>query len=281
LVNIRLSQGSWEYDPANKLGRDGHFGAVYFGRGKNDLPVAIKKLHVGQTENASREVQVAKSLLGHTHPHVIGLLDIGVDSSSGAIFLVMEKAEQSLQDLIDKRAPLPPTDALEIIDAIAAGLEEIGNLVHRDLKPDNVLLHNGVWKLADLGLARFVEAITASNTMKGYGTLPYCAPEQIRGDRATKKTDVYALGAILYALLTGQPPFPGPTREDYIQQHLYETAGELKNSTLIIPAIQQLGYDCLAKNPLNRPELASLRNRVQYIRISLGVTLGLPRFLGQ
>jgi eukaryotic-like serine/threonine-protein kinase len=266
-IRIRLTRAEWEYDPAEPLGKPGGFGAVYVGRATDGRTVAIKRLHIDRLGVTSREIEVAKFLLGHTHPHVIGMLDVGRDSATDAIFLVMERAQQSLQNLINDSAPIATTDALEIVDAIAAGLEEIGELIHRDLKPDNVLLHNGVWKLADLGLARFIEETTAPNTMKGFLTLPYCAPEQCRMERATKATDVYALGAILYALLTGQPPFPGPTQEEYFQQHQFDTPPTLKAPS----AVQQLGLDCLAKNPLNRPSLANLRIRVHKARTSLGV----------
>src|ERR1700733_3809787 len=93
--------------------------------------------------------------------------------------------------------------ALETLIAIASGLEEIGDIIRRDLKPGNVLLHEGVWKLADLGLARFAEVATSLNTMRDSLTPPYAAREQWRGERPTKATDVYGVGCIMHAISRG------------------------------------------------------------------------------
>jgi hypothetical protein len=210
-----------------------------------------------------RELNIAEYLLGHNHPHVIPILDAGRDASTGDDFIVMAQAQQSLQDLVDKAAPLAEADALEIIDAIASGLMEIGELVHRDLKPGNVLLHNGVWKLSDLGLARYVEDTTSANTMKRALSPPYAAPEQWRLERATKATDVYALGCIIHALLTGDPPFP---RGDLSHLHQFEPPPALAASD----RLRSLADACLAKSPQLRPTLQSIRAQVLRARQMLG-----------
>ena len=181
-------------------------------------------------------------------------------------FIVMARAQQSLQDLVEKAAPLAEPDVLEIIDAIVGGLIEIGELVHRDLKPGNVLLHNGVWKIADLGLARFVEASTSANTMKGFLSAQYAAPEQWRDEHATKATDVYALGCIIYALMTGRPPFTGRTREDYSRLHQFNVPPALKASD----RLRSLASACLGKNPLGRPSLSSVTAQARRARQAFG-----------
>src|SRR4051812_32376853 len=154
----------------------------------------------------------------------------------------MEKAQESLEDLVRHQAPIEESSALEILDAIVAGLQEIGDIVHRDLKPGNVLLHQGVWKIADLGLARFLEATTAPVTMRDFLSFQYCAPEQLNSESPTKATDVYAVGGITYALLTGKPPFPGPSQADFAHQHRYQSPETIP----CIHALAQLPLDCLS-----------------------------------
>lgn len=201
--------------------------------------VAIKRLKVDAVGPVGREMELAGYFLGHSHPHVIGIFDVGQDTATGDVFIVMERAQQR-------------------------------EVAHRDLKPANILLHQGVWKIADLGLARFLEASTAPITMRDFLSFQYCAPEQLNAERPTKATDVYALGGIAYALLTGNPPFPGPSPVDYAQQHRYEVPRRLH----FIPALAQLALDCLSKSPAVRPTLQSIRSRIQKMRASLGVSLG-------
>jgi serine/threonine-protein kinase len=146
-------------------------------------------------------------LKGRPFEHVVPFIDAGEDADTGGYFVIMPKAEGSLQNKLTKNGPVVPTEAASILLQITKGLIEVGELVHRDLKPDNVLLHEGKWKIADFGIARFVEEATASNTLKDHLSPYYAAPEQWRGERATHATDVYALGCIAFCLLTGMPPF--------------------------------------------------------------------------
>jgi len=110
-------------------------------------------------------------------------------------------AEKSLEDEVQDQGNLPENKVVEILIQIVTGLDEVRDIIHRDLKPDNVLLHKNKWKIADFGIARFVEESTSLNTLKGYLTPPYAAPEQWKMERATHATDVYALGCIGYKLL--------------------------------------------------------------------------------
>src|SRR5207302_2073190 len=122
-------------------------------------------------------------------------------------FLVMPRADGSLQDAVERDGTLTPSDAASVLLQIIQGLNEVGDIVHRDLKPDNVLRHENRWKVADFGIARFVEEATASITLKDCLSPFYAAPEQWRLERATHATDVYALGCVGFFLLTGKPPF--------------------------------------------------------------------------
>jgi serine/threonine-protein kinase len=209
-------------------------------------------------------MRIADYLLGHGLEHVIPIFDAGFDTDAGTNFIVMPIAQTSLQQVIASGA-LSEKEALEILTAIAAGLEEIGDIIHRDLKPGNVLLHEGVWKLADLGLARFAEAATSLNTMRDALTPPYAAPEQWRGERPSKATDVYALGCIMYALLQGAPPFAGPTNADYSHQHQFVAAPGLESS----PHLRRLAAACLSKAPELRPSLRNLRKQLDVAAIAI------------
>lgn len=270
MQEIILGGTVWQLNEAQSLGPPGGFGAVFVGHSANLGAVAIKRLHLNA--KSSRELEIADFLLHHNHPHVIPIYAAGIDETSGQYFIVMARADQSLQDLIDRAAPLAELEALEIVDAILAGLNEICDLVHRDLKPGNVLLHNGVWKLADLGLARFVEASTALNTMKDFLSPQYAAPEQWQGEHASKGTDIYALGCIIYALLTGRPPFDGHTHADFAEQHRLAIPPPLQAS----PALRRIVAECLAKNAHVRPGVLSLATQVRRLRVAAGSARSSP-----
>jgi len=111
----------------------------------------------------------------------------------------MPKADGSLQGIIDKGRKFSAPDAAAAILQVAKGLLEVNELVHRDLKPDNILLHQGKWKVADFGIARFIQEVTSSRTLKDWMSDHYAAPEQWRSERATHATDIYALGALGFA----------------------------------------------------------------------------------
>ena len=111
-------------------------------------------------------------------------------------------------------------------------------------------------------LARLIDTVTSSQSVKEFATAAYAAPEQWRGEHATKAADVYAAGCILFALIAGKPPFPGPQRADYQRQHLLETAPKLAVS----PALERLASSCLAKSPLVRPSVQNLRSQLQNAR---------------
>jgi hypothetical protein len=215
MTKIKLPTGTFEYDPSRPLGKRGGFGQVFLGRTSGGDDVAVKKLHVSATDAGHRELQIAAELQGRTFGYVIPFIDAGEDADSGEYFLVMPKAEESLQGLIDKGGTLSPADAATVMLQVIKGLLEVKELVHRDLKPDNVLRHQGKWKVADFGIARFVQEVTSSNTLKGWMSADYAAPEQWRFERATHATDIYALGCIGFCLLTGNPPFTVNPQQDH------------------------------------------------------------------
>jgi len=253
MLTIKLQAGVFEYDPAKPLGKRGGFGQVFSGKTASGLDVAVKKLHVSTADAAHRELRIADELKGNSYEHVIPFIDAGEDADTGYYFVVMPKAEGSLQSSLDKGGPLNAAEAASILLQITKGLIEVGELVHRDLKPDNVLLHEGKWKVADFGIARFVEEATASNTVKNCLSQYYAAPEQWRFERATHATDVYALGCIGFTLLMGKPPFIVDPPEEH-----QKTA--VPTFTCLDSRLSSLINMMLRKLPLTRPDLFRIRD---------------------
>ena len=251
MITIKLPSGTFDYDPLKPLGRRGGFGQVFIGKTAQGDEIAVKKLHLSAADAQHRELRIADELKGRIFENVMPFIDAGQDADSGEYFVVMPKAEGNLQSIVSKNGHLSPEEASVVLLQIAKGLVEVGNLVHRDLKPDNVLLHERKWKIADFGISRFVEEATASNTLKEYLTDWYAAPEQWRSERATHATDVYALGCIAFCLLTGVPPF----RNDPQAEHL---TAPVPCFNCTEPRLITLVNMCMRKVAGTRPSLSRL-----------------------
>lgn len=252
---IRLPRGEWFYDPARPLGPPGGFGEVFEGKDASGHPVAVKRLKMKAADAAHRELKIAEELAGKSFEQVLAVFDSGEDSEAGGYYVVMPRAERSLSDEVRARGTLPPAEATDILGQLARGLREVEGIVHRDLKPANVLLHDGKWKIADFGIARFVEDATSSNTVRDFLSAPYAAPEQWIGEHATHATDVYALSCIAHVLLRGEPPFRGPTTADYQRQHRSEAPPQLSGADPRVRAIIAAG---LRKPQMGRPPIERL-----------------------
>ena len=171
------------------------------------------------------------------HPHVVTLFDVAPDGS----YLVMEYVEgMSLRDVLNLRGRLRPGEALALLGPAAAGVSaaHAAGLVHRDVKPENVLLaSDGTVKVGDFGLARF--AASASTTLgddRFAGTPRYTAPEAVRGEPLDARTDVYALGIVLYECLTGRPPFEGDTAYSTAMMH---TSSRVPRPSALLPHLSR------------------------------------------
>jgi serine/threonine-protein kinase len=257
MKTIKLDIGEWKYDPDKQLGSKGGFGTVFAGTGKGHSKLAIKKLNIEAKEAAHRELKISKDLAGRKLSHVIPVLDSDQDADSDFYFVVMALADKSLQDELDSGKIFDDIEAANILLQIAKGLSEVSDIVHRDLKPANILFHEEKWKVADFGIARFVEESTSLQTLKGCLTPPYAAPEQWKFERSSNATDVYALGCIGYSLLTGHPPFHG-SNETLKHQHLTESPPRLENHH---PQLCSLLTRMLRKDQESRPNL----NRIKEI----------------
>ncbi|MDP9300912.1 MAG: protein kinase, partial [Actinomycetota bacterium] len=187
--------------------------------------VAVKVLHrslssdPGFVERFRREARAAATL---NHPNIVAVYDWG--AVDGIYYMVMEYVRgRSVRELLNASGRLAPSQAADIIRQTLAALEHAHakGIVHRDLKPENILITtDGVVKLTDLGLARaFADA---RNTRAGAvtGTVQYLAPEQIRGEPADPRSDLYSLGIVAYELLTGELPYTGETPMAIAYKHL-------------------------------------------------------------
>lgn len=194
-----------------------------------DRIVALKIMHSGLGDDddfAARFVREARSAARLSHPHVVGVFDQGDDD--GTLFLAMEYIPgHTLRDVIRKEAPMSPAKALALLDPVlsALGSAHLAGMIHRDVKPENVLIaDDGRIKVADFGLARAVSAETQHTVTGGVliGTVSYLSPELVVDGRADARSDVYAAGVLLYELLTGRKPHQGDTPIQVAYKHVHE-----------------------------------------------------------
>jgi serine/threonine-protein kinase len=221
-----------KYRLLRRLG-EGGMGSVYLGYDEQQQrQVAVKVLSDSLARNQAyidRFGREAKSGLVLEHPNIVRCLGTGLDPAAGKHYLVLEYVDgPSARALIERFGRLGPADAVHIALDIARALEHIHtrNFVHRDIKPDNILMtQSGVAKLADLGLAKRVdESSNLTAARQGVGTPYYMPYEQvINAKQVDGRSDIYALGATLYHLLTGEVPFPGKSAMEIAENKLTGT----------------------------------------------------------
>lgn len=211
-----------------ELGRGG-FAVVYLAHDlRHDRPVALKVLHdeVAASLGAERFEQEIKLAARLQHPHILGVFDSG--SVDGRLWFAMPYiAGESLRDKLDREKQLPVAEAIGIAREIADGLHfaHQQGVIHRDVKPENILLSGRHAVIADFGIARALAGKAGSLTQTGVsiGTPGYMSPEQASGERdLDARTDVYALACVLYEMLAGQAPFAGPNAQAVIARTLSE-----------------------------------------------------------
>jgi eukaryotic-like serine/threonine-protein kinase len=206
-------------------------------------------------ERFLREITTTANL---RHPHILPLYDSG--EAAGFLFYVMPYVEgESLRDRLTREKQLPLDHALQIAREVADALSYAHSrgVVHRDIKPENILLEHGHAVVADFGIARAVDAAGGAQlteTGLAIGTPTYMSPEQAAGEREIDgRSDLYALGCVLYEMLGGQPPFTGPTIESVVHQHLAVEAPPITNLRPAVPgAVAAAVQRALAKNPADR-----------------------------
>lgn len=212
----------------------------------NDLvlmrDVAVKVLASALAEDSEyveRFRTEARRVAALSHPSLIPVYHAGEDTVGGRrlLYLVMPLLQESLDDVLQREGKLPPAEAASLVLQVADGLQvaHAKGLIHRDVKPGNILLDaEGKALLADFGLARDIKRPPHEITRQPWGTPEYMAPEQLHGDTVDQRADVYALGVVLYELLTGKRPFDGSSAYDIAAQAL---SGPLKPPSTYEPAI--------------------------------------------
>jgi serine/threonine protein kinase/tetratricopeptide (TPR) repeat protein len=266
LSSLGLAPGQLLADRYEILGPLGTGGMsrVYRARDREfDDEVAIKTLltpaigHSDDEERLLHEVRICRKI---SHPNVVRVHDLG--RFPGGIFVIMELlAGPGLDRVIQKEAPLELGQVKKLLSEIAAGLAEAHHLkiIHRDLKPSNVMLVDGRVKVLDFGIARMADGSTVNLTRTGevVGSPKFMAPEQIQGRPLTGACDLYALGVIAFALLTGREPFLGETATAIVLKHLHEEPPDLGKLRPDLPAAWiELVNRLLAKKPEDRPRSA-------------------------
>ena len=227
---------------------------------KHHRKVAIKVLRPELAaslgpERFVREIEIAANL---THPHILPLHDSG--EADGFLFYVMPYIEgESLRDRLDREGKLSVDDGIRITDQVASALSyahERG-VIHRDIKPENVLMAGDQAIVADFGIARAVKVAGGerlTGTGLAIGTPAYMSPEQAMGvEDVDARTDVYALGCVVYEMVGGRPPFEGTTPQAVVAKHAVDAVPGLRARDPAIPVyVERAVEKALAKNPADR-----------------------------
>jgi Tol biopolymer transport system component len=259
---IRLSTALADrYVIERELGAGG-MATVYLAHDvKHDRKVALKVLRpeLSAILGAERFLAEIKTTANLQHPHILGLHDSG--EADGLVFYVMPYVEgESLRERIARERQLPIDDAVRIAREVADALAYAHGhgVIHRDIKPENILLHGGHALVADFGIALAVSKSDGGTRMTetgmSLGTPHYMSPEQAMGEREiTAKSDVYALGCVLYETLAGEPPFVGPTAQAIVARVLTEEPRSLTAQRRTIPPhVEAAVRKALAKLPADR-----------------------------
>src|SRR6202790_186587 len=263
------------YEIQSPLGAGG-MGEVYRARdARLDRSVAIKILptHLSSNPEAKQRFdREARAISSLNHPNICTLHDVG--HQDGIDYLVMEFLEgETLADRLIK-GPLPLQQVLKYGIEICEGLEKAhrSGVVHRDLKPGNIMLTKSGAKLLDFGLAKYTTApaqraamsglatVDSSITVKGeiVGTFQYMAPEQLEGKEADARTDIFALGEVIYEMATGEPAFAGKSRASLIAAIVSSEPQPMTAlHAMTPPALERVVKQCLAKDPDERWQSAS------------------------
>ncbi len=286
------------YEVLGELGAGG-MGEVYRARDTRlDRTVAIKILPEQMSSDPGRRARFereARTISGLSHPNICALFDLG--DQDGIHYVVLEYLEGTTLANRIAKGPLPVSEVLKIGSEIASALEAAHRhgIVHRDLKPANVMLTKTGAKLLDFGLAKPSAALPSrasddaptrskSLTEEGVivGTVQYMAPEQLEGKDTDGRTDIFALGALLYEMCTGRSAFSGASRASMIAAIMNSQPAPISELQPLVPlALDRVIQTCLAKDPDERWQTAhDVRLQLEWIR-DAGSQAGVPRVIGQ
>ena len=235
--------------------------------------VAVKVLRPEYNEDSefiSRFQREAEAASKMTHHNIVNLLDVGMDGENR--YLVMEYVQgKTLKTVIQERGKLSPALAGQIAIRILSALEHAhrNGIVHRDIKPQNILVHaDGHIKVADFGIARIANSSTLTKGDNVMGSVHYFSPEQAKGEGANATSDLYSTGVVLYEMLTGKVPYDGDNPVAVAMQHLHATPVPIQNlAPDVPPALVRVCMKAMEKNPAMRYQTA--RDMAADIRAAL------------
>ena len=259
LERLRASLAD-RYRIEEELGQGG-MATVYLAHDlRHDRPVAVKVLRpeLAAVIGAERFLTEIRTTANLQHPHILPLFDSG--EADGFLFYVMPYVKgETVRDRIAREQQLPVAEAVRIASEVASALDYAHrqNVIHRDIKPENILLHDGSALVADFGIALAASkagGTRMTETGMSLGTPHYMSPEQAMGEReVTARSDVYALGCVLYEMLIGEPPFTGPTAQAIVARVVTEDPRPLTGQRKTIPpGVEAAVLTALEKLPADR-----------------------------
>jgi serine/threonine protein kinase len=259
----RLEQGlGGRYALERELGQGG-MAIVYLAHDvRHDRKVALKVLRpeISAEIGAERFLREIKMAAGLTHPHILPVFDSG--ESDGLLFYVMPNmAGRSLRERLERERQLPLDEALRITREVASALDYAHRhqVVHRDIKPENILLHEGAAMVADFGIGKALSGgSSVTQTGMALGTPAYMSPEQAGGEtNIDGRSDLYSLGCVLYEMLTGEPPFTGPTAQAVIAKRFVSPIPKVRAVRDVPDVIDEAVTRALARTPVDRHPTAA------------------------
>ena len=251
---------SQSYSIDRELGRGG-MATVFLAQDvKHDRVVALKVLHpdLAASLGPDRFLREIKTVARLNHPHILPLFDSG--EANGLLFYVMPFIPgESLRDRLTREKQLPVEDSVRIAREVASALNYAHRqgIIHRDIKPENILLHDGSALVADFGIALAASrtgGTRMTETGMSLGTPHYMSPEQAMGERELgPRSDVYALGCVAYEMLSGEPPFTGPTPQAIVARAITDPPRSLRSQRASVPEhVEAAILQSLEKLPADR-----------------------------
>ena len=242
---------------------EGGMGRVYRAEDDAGSVAAVKVVKADVARDSvfrrrfDREAKIAQRV---DHPHVVPVIEAGEHDGLPYIAQAFVSGG-SLEERIKSGGELPLAEAVRICTAVASGLDALHaeGLIHRDVKPANILLDlSGTPFIADFGLAKDRDASVLTKAGQALGSMDYMAPEQIRGDEVSARSDVYALGCVLFECLTGKPPFSDRQGMRVLWAHLQEEPPDVLSERSDLPAdVSWALRQALGKEPAQRPPTAT------------------------
>jgi eukaryotic-like serine/threonine-protein kinase len=223
-----------------------------------DREVAIKMLRMdfaNEEEFIKRFQREAQSATSLVHPNIVSIYDIGEEDD--LYYIVMEYVQgMTLKQYIQQHSPVDIDTALDIMKQLTLAISHAhqNHIVHRDIKPHNILIdEEGTVKITDFGIAMALSATSITQTNSVLGSVHYLSPEQARGGMATKKSDIYSLGIVMFELLTGRLPFSGESAVSIALKHLQSETPSLRRWNPDIPqSVENIVLKATAKDPFRR-----------------------------